>query len=86
MNIKNVSTKIIGIGQHTLMPDDTAKVGKGILELPAVKAYIEKGFIVVEAEPVAKTGKGAGKKNQDGGDEAPKGADGDGKADTAAAT
>lgn len=59
MIIKNIKSKIIGVGKTVLMPDETLPVSKEVAESAAVKAYVRLGFVQliedkVEA-PVAET-------------------------------
>ena len=46
MIIKNISSKIISIGLVLLKPDTQVDVDAKIAELPAVKAFIKKGWLV----------------------------------------
>ena len=59
MLLKNKTTKVIGVGVKTLMPEgmegDSADVSKEVAELPAIKLFIQKGFI--EAMPDKKPSK-----------------------------
>ena len=56
MKIKNVSSaKIISIGSVALLPDKSMNITKAQLETPAVKAFIAKGWLVVDnSDEVAK--------------------------------
>ena len=51
MLLKNLTAKVIGVGTKILMPDgmdgDTTEVTKDIVELPAIKVFIDKGFLKV---------------------------------------
>ena len=51
MLLKNLTAKVIGVGVKVLMPDgmdgDTMEVTKDVVELPAIKAFINKGFLKV---------------------------------------
>ena len=59
MIIKNIKSKVIGIGAKTLMPDESLPISKEIAESAAVKAYVRLGFVQLIEEkveaPVAET-------------------------------
>lgn len=59
MIIKNIKSKIIGIGKTVLMPDESLPISKEIAESAAVKAYVRLGFVQLIEEkveaPVAET-------------------------------
>ena len=50
MYIKNTSSKIISIGTTVLLPDAIMETDKETTLLPAISAFIQKGFIVVEED------------------------------------
>ena len=52
--IKNIGSKIIGVGKVILMPDQTISVADSVAELPAIKTFAKMGFVAIEKE-VAKT-------------------------------
>ncbi len=45
MIIKNIKSKVIGIGKAILMPDESLPISKEIAECAAVKAYVRLGFV-----------------------------------------
>lgn len=72
MIIKNIGTKIINIGTEILVPDKEIEVSRGVAELPAIKAFEEKGYIKVvdnekkasaDEKPETAAPKATGKRN-----------------------
>lgn len=45
MKLVNISSKIISIGDKVVMPDGVEPCDKSVVELPAIKAFIEKGLL-----------------------------------------
>lgn len=52
--IKNIGSKIIGVGKVILMPDQTISVADSVAEIPAIKTFAKMGFVAIEKE-AAKT-------------------------------
>lgn len=73
MIIKNISSKIINIGTEILMPDKQLPVAEDVAELPAIKAFAEKGYVVLIEEPAEATKTAAEKKPKQGEDKQPEG-------------
>ena len=48
--IKNIGSKIIGVGKAILMPDETISVADSVAELPAIKTFAKMGFVAIEKE------------------------------------
>ena len=53
MIIKNIGPKIIHIGTTMMMPEKTMTAPKAVCETPAIKAFIEKGFLAIFEETKA---------------------------------
>ena len=73
MIIKNISSKIINIGTEILMPDKQLPVAEDVAELPAIKAFAEKGYVVLIEEPAKAAKSAAEKMPEQGEDKQPEG-------------
>lgn len=47
MTVKNISQKVINIGTTILMPDKEMEATKEVTETPAIKAMVERGYLVI---------------------------------------
>jgi hypothetical protein len=52
MKITNISSKVIGVGRTVLMPDASADIDEKVVNTPAVKSLVDKGFLKAEGEIV----------------------------------
>lgn len=73
MIIKNISSKIINIGTEILMPDKQLPVADDVAGLPAIKAFVEKGYVVLIEEPAKAAKTAAEKTTERGEDKQPEG-------------
>lgn len=48
MKLVNISSKIISVGDKVVMPDGKMTCNKDMAELPAIKAFIKKGFFRID--------------------------------------
>lgn len=48
MKLVNISSKIISVGDKVVMPDGEMTCNKDMAELPAIKAFIKKGFFRID--------------------------------------
>lgn len=51
MKIKNTCDKIIGVGTINLVPDAEAPVSSKVVNSPAIKEFIKRGYLKVIQEP-----------------------------------
>ena len=54
-NIKNIGSKIIGVGKTLLMPDEDIYVADSVAELPAIKAFAKMQLVRITDDPVKAT-------------------------------
>ena len=73
MIIKNISSKIINIGTEILMPDKQLPWPRMSPSCPAIKAFAEKGYVVLIEEPAKAAKSAAEKKPEQGEDKQPEG-------------
>ena len=53
MILHNVGSKIINVGTTILMPGDSMNITAEVAKLPAIEAFAEMGFVMVEGDKVA---------------------------------
>lgn len=52
MILHNIGSKIINVGPTILMPGDSMNISEEISKLPAIRAFCEMGFVMVEGDKV----------------------------------
>lgn len=58
MKIKNIGRKIIGFGQTSVLPDQTATIPDTFKENPTLLTFVELGYVeVIEEKTKTNTGK-----------------------------
>ena len=57
MKVKNTSSKVISIGSIVVMPDGDANITEAQAKTPAVKCFVDKGWLVLEKPSTKADGK-----------------------------
>lgn len=51
MKATNISSKIVGLGEATILPGETKEIPVGYEANPAIKCYSKNSILIIEGEP-----------------------------------